>query len=151
MTLCAASWTYVSNSSLKRARRAYLFSWTSFSPHHSPTRSFLLHLVSPINRRYLLYYTFFKYKMPIHRRTFPSFTLALATPQHEATDMPDYYRSTRHETYGPYYRKSESPRDFMASPYNPLCSINLTSHTRKPLTFAEREVLNQVAPSYWYI
>ncbi|KAF9462757.1 hypothetical protein BDZ94DRAFT_1260701 [Collybia nuda] len=39
------------------------------------------------------------------RRTLPSFSLAVSSRRDSFT-LPDYYRRTRVETYGPYYRQS---------------------------------------------
>ncbi|KAF8227036.1 hypothetical protein L208DRAFT_1406081 [Tricholoma matsutake] len=50
--------------------------------------------------------------MPYYRRTLPLFTVSNPS-RRESFTLPDYYRSTRIEQYGPYYRSSESARDLI--------------------------------------
>jgi hypothetical protein len=52
--------------------------------------------------------------MPIRGPTFPSFTLALSSRRDSFT-LPDYYRTTRLEMYGPYFRTPEPAQDLMVS------------------------------------
>ncbi|KAF8227106.1 hypothetical protein L208DRAFT_334264 [Tricholoma matsutake] len=50
--------------------------------------------------------------MPYRRRTLPFFTVSDSS-RRESFTLPDYYRSTRIEQYGPRYRSSESAQDLM--------------------------------------
>ncbi|KAF9459387.1 hypothetical protein BDZ94DRAFT_1268326 [Collybia nuda] len=46
------------------------------------------------------------------KKTFPSFSFVISSHR-ESFAMPDYYRPTRHEEYGPYYREVGPPQDLM--------------------------------------
>ncbi|KAF8231072.1 hypothetical protein L208DRAFT_1378281 [Tricholoma matsutake] len=50
--------------------------------------------------------------MPYRRRTLSFFTVSDSS-RRESFTLPDYYRSTRIEQYGPRYRSSESAQDLM--------------------------------------
>jgi hypothetical protein len=48
------------------------------------------------------------------RKTLPSFAFVVSSARHESFDLPDYYRPTRHEQYGPYYKEQQgSAQDSM--------------------------------------
>jgi len=49
----------------------------------------------------------------MHRPTFPSLALVLESSRRDSFTLPDYYRTTRLETYGPYFRSSEPVPDLM--------------------------------------
>ena len=53
--------------------------------------------------------------MPYLRRTIPSFVFS-TPPRRDSFSLTDYYRDTRLEHYGPYYRSSDSARDLMVKP-----------------------------------
>ncbi|KAF8236223.1 hypothetical protein L208DRAFT_1391005 [Tricholoma matsutake] len=52
--------------------------------------------------------------MPLLNRTRPAFTSS-SISKRDSFDLPDYYRTTRLEKYGPYYRTSQPTRDLMTS------------------------------------
>jgi hypothetical protein len=63
--------------------------------------------------------------MPYRRGTFHSFIF----PSHSRRDsfsLPDYYRQTRLEQYGPYYRSSESAQDLMVTFQNAHILVDVT-------------------------
>ena len=53
--------------------------------------------------------------MPFRRQTLPSFTFTTTSSSRNSFTLPDYYRSTRLEQYGPYYRSSEPVQDLMVN------------------------------------
>lgn len=52
--------------------------------------------------------------MPTLQHPLPSFSLVLSQGR-DSPALPDYYRTTRHEKYGPYLRSSTAAQDCMVS------------------------------------
>jgi hypothetical protein len=61
--------------------------------------------------------------MPTRGPTFPSFTLVLSSKR-DSFSLPDYYRTTRIEMYGPYFRPSQPAQDLMVT-HKLIVVINL--------------------------
>ena len=85
--------------------------------------------------------------MPFRFRTLPPFTFA--TSRRDSFTLPDYYRTTRLEQYGPYYRSSEPVQDLMVNrTLTFLPSSLIASSCRKPSIFVDERAPTLFASLY---
>jgi hypothetical protein len=56
--------------------------------------------------------TILKNTISMPPKTLPSFASVISSG-HESPGLPDYYRTTRREEYGPYHREPDHPQDLM--------------------------------------
>ena len=87
----------------------------------------------------------------MHCPTFPSFTLVLESSKRDSLAFPDYYRTTRLETYGPYFRSSEPVQDLMVGSKLHILPETHCLLLRKLLIIVAAKVLNLRLGLAWHV
>lgn len=104
MTRAAACWETYDMAPYKDVGTLLFFGPLSHPP--PPPHTHFLVLPPSSSRTITSYATLSLNLQTMPCRTLPSFTLVVSS-RRDSFPLPDYYRTTRVETYGPYYRQPE--------------------------------------------
>lgn len=86
------------------------------------------------------------------RKILPSFT-SIVSSRRESFSLPDYYRATRYEKYGPYYRES-APQDLMVCRPTYSMQPSFVSNAlplRQPLIIEDVKAPTLRRDTSWYL